>query len=85
MAEGAGALGVIYEQDVPTPMRDGVGLRANVMRPDAPGRFPAILVRTPYGKAKAGHERFVRAGYAVAVQDARGRYASDGDFVVFTE
>ena len=78
MSETTGALGVIYEKDVPVPMRDGVVLRANVFRPDAPGSFPGILVRTPYGKAESGQERYVRAGYVVAVQDTRGRYKSEG-------
>lgn len=84
MAEEDGALGVIVENDVPVPMRDGVMLRANVFRPDAPGRFPGLLIRTPYGKAASGYERYVRAGYVVVAQDSRGRYASDGEYVIFT-
>jgi putative CocE/NonD family hydrolase len=84
MSAEAGALGVLTETDVPMPMREGTALRANVFRPDAPGRFPALLLRTPYGKAASGFERYVRAGYVVVAQDTRGRYASDGDFVMFT-
>ncbi len=80
----AGALGIVTEENVDAPMRDGVILRANVFRPDAPGRYPAILIRTPYGKASGGYERFVRSGYVVVTQDSRGRYASDGDYVPFT-
>ena len=34
-------------------MRDGVGLSANIFRPGAPGRYPAILLRTPYNKGDA--------------------------------
>ena len=79
-----GALGIIVEQDVPIPMRDGVILRANVFRPEAPGRYPGLLMRTPYGKPVGGQERLVRAGYAVVTQDSRGRYASDGTYVPFT-
>ena len=45
-------------------MRDGVVLRADVLRPEAPGRFPALLVRTPYGK-----KRRVERG---RLRDARG-------------
>ena len=64
-------------------MRDGVVLRADVLRPDAPGRFPALLVRTPYGKKSEWGEddfamRAARAGYVVVVQDVRGRYALRG-------
>ncbi len=84
MTEGDGALGVIVENDVPVPMRDAVILRANVFRPDAPGKFPGLLIRTPYGKAASGYERYVRAGYVVVAQDSRGRYASDGEYVIFT-
>ena len=80
-----GTLGVLTALDVPTPMRDGVVLRANVFRPDGPGRFPALVLRTPYGKPAAGYEAFVRAGYVVVAQDFRGRYASDGDYVPFSE
>lgn len=78
------SLGIIVEQDVPVEMRDGTILRANVFRPDAPGEFPGLLVRTPYGKAAEGQERYVRAGYVVVAQDTRGRYASEGEYVPFT-
>jgi len=84
MKEEFGALGIIIDRDVAVPMRDGVTLRANVFRPDAPGCFPALVHRTPYGKGQEGFEDFVRAGYAVVTQDARGRYASDGEFNVFS-
>ena len=84
MAQESGAFGIIVEKDMPVPMRDGVILRANVFRPDALGTFPGLLTRTPYGKAAGGVERYVRAGYVVVTQDARGRYASDGEYVPFT-
>ena len=69
--------------DVAVPMRDGVRLSANVFRPEAPGRYPTILVRTPYGKGSAippNYAPFVERGYAVAIQDVRGRYRSEGVF-----
>jgi putative CocE/NonD family hydrolase len=69
--------------DVAVPMRDGVRLSANVFRPEAPGRYPTILVRTPYGKGTGispTYSPFVERGYAVVVQDVRGRYASEGVF-----
>ncbi|NOZ22269.1 MAG: CocE/NonD family hydrolase [Planctomycetes bacterium] len=80
----AGALGVIEEYNVRVPMRDGVTLSTNIFRPDAPGKFPALLMRTPYGKGQARHDRFVRAGYVVATQDSRGRYESDGKYTMFS-
>ena len=71
MAGKSASLGVLKEENVEIPMRDGVVLRANIFRPDATGPHPAILERTPYGKAAGGMERFVRAGYVVVAQDSR--------------
>jgi putative CocE/NonD family hydrolase len=64
-------------------MRDGVRLSANIFRPEGAGRYPTILVRTPYGKRSdisASYAPFVEHGYAVVVQDVRGRYESEGTF-----
>ncbi len=75
---------VKMEYDVRIPMRDGVELSADVYRPDAPGGFPVILVRTPYDNGTASNVvrgRFWAArGFAYVVQDVRGRGDSDGDF-----
>lgn len=70
------------------PMRDGVQLSANVFRPGGPGKLPTILMRTPYGKGDdwtANNQAFVQHGYAVVVQDVRGRYESQGSFQPFTQ
>ena len=65
-------------------MRDGVGLSTDIWLPAAEGSFPAILLRTPYQKApqfsRYKLEYFVRHGYAVVLQDVRGRGDSDGEF-----
>jgi uncharacterized protein len=78
------AANVLFEANVPATMRDGVVLRADILKPAAPGRFPAILLRTPYGKEYEWRDSFAiraaRAGYVVIAQDVRGRYASDGVF-----
>jgi hypothetical protein len=75
----------IREIDVIVPMRDGVVLRSEVLRPGAPGPFPTLVYRTPYGAHDAIDEyttfnKAVERGYAVVVQDVRGRYRSDGEF-----
>jgi putative CocE/NonD family hydrolase len=75
----------VLEKDVPVSMRDGVVLRADVMRPAEAGKFPVLVYRTPYGKdaAQQHYATFKHAaerGYAVVIQDVRGRYHSDGDF-----
>ena len=41
-------------KNVPARMRDGVVLRADVYRPSAPGRYPALLQPTPYSKNDRG-------------------------------
>jgi len=80
--------GVERRTDVAAPMRDGVVLRADILLPGAEGKFPALIYRTPYGKQFAlreykTFEKAVARGYAVVVQDVRGRYASDGEFVAY--
>jgi putative CocE/NonD family hydrolase len=76
---------LVIEKDVAVPMRDGVTLRADLLRPRGAGAFPVLVYRTPYGKEPALEEyttfrHAVEHGYAVVVQDVRGRYASDGEF-----
>jgi predicted acyl esterase len=42
---------VVVEENVYVPARDGVGLAIDIYRPDAPGKFPALLAMSPYGKS----------------------------------
>ena len=83
-AGGVLAVGGVEQQlEVPIPMRDGVRLAANIFRPAGAGRFPTLLARTPYGKGaglSAAYRPFVEAGYAVVLQDVRGRFGSEGAF-----
>ncbi len=75
--------GVLEEIDVKVPMRDGVRLSTNIYRPDAPGEFPVLLMRSPYGNGGAGNRYpkvAVEKGYVVVLQDTRGRYESEGIF-----
>jgi uncharacterized protein len=76
---------VTVERGVTAKMRDGVVLRADIYRPKAEGRFPVLLERTPYDKRGAVDFGFKAAarGYVVVVQDVRGRYASEGEWVPF--
>jgi hypothetical protein len=74
-----------YEKSlhVRVPMRDGARLDTNVFRPAGNFRFPAILLRTPYGKGTdllPGYSSFLNHGYVMVMQDVRGRYGSDGAF-----
>lgn len=76
--------------DATIPMRDGAKLYTTVHAPkDAEGPLPIILVRTPYGIGGRG-ERSLRGaykeladdGYIFVFQDIRGRFKSEGTFVM---
>ncbi|MEO8450335.1 MAG: CocE/NonD family hydrolase [Gemmatimonadota bacterium] len=66
------------------PMRDGIRLVANIWVPDTVGKHPTILFRTPYDKTAQFRRykaaEYVKRGYAVVIQDTRGRGDSEGDF-----
>jgi putative CocE/NonD family hydrolase len=76
------------EFDLTVRARDGVKLSTDVYRPRAAGRYPVILIRTPYNNNSDDSVRFGRAfaswGYAVVIQDVRGRNDSEGEFFPFT-
>jgi hypothetical protein len=64
-------------------MRDGVRLVADVFLPHSTGRWPTVLFRTPYGRkgpSARSYRGFVQRGYAVVIEDVRGRYGSEGVF-----
>jgi len=84
-ADAAETYAVTIEHDVSATMRDGTILHADVYRPRADGTFPVLLERTPYdksGSAGFGVKAAAR-GYAVIVQDVRGRYTSEGEWYPF--
>jgi putative CocE/NonD family hydrolase len=77
---------IAVTRDVSVPMRDGVRLAADLYRPKAIGRYPVILISTPYYRRNPlyGYEVFggvfASQGYAVVIQDVRGKYQSEGEF-----
>ena len=83
--------GYRLEVDVAIPMRDGTQLATDLYFPVQPGVYPVLLERTPYGKHQSimvgiGAPQFLaRHGYIVAIQDTRGRYASEGTWYPFRE
>lgn len=72
-------------ETVRVAMRDGVGLATDFYLPEGAGPWPAVLTRTPYGKHQfLNHSRRLNAlGYAVIVQDTRGRFDSEGKADIF--
>ena len=85
------SLSVKVETNLPAAMRDGVTLFADVYRPDGPGPFPTILQRTPYDKSSPLAAQMLdpikaaKAGFALVIQDTRGRYTSGGKFYCFAD
>jgi hypothetical protein len=81
---------VKLEFGVKQEMRDGVNLSADIYRPDAKGRFPVLLTRSPYmtvegfQKRSAEQARFyAKNGYVFVTQDCRGKNDSEGTFHPF--
>lgn len=72
------------------PMRDGVRLYTVIFTPQNQTEpLPVILNRTPYGvkdwdsdRVNGGHRELVADGYIFAFQDIRGKYGSEGEFVM---
>ncbi len=82
---------VMLARDCGMRARDGVWLATDVWRPardgePLPGPFPALLIRTPYGRsveATQGIGAFwARHGYLGVIQDVRGRFGSEGPFTL---
>ena len=90
MSESEPRFDVSLARSIMVPMRDGVRLATDIYRPaegvePLPGSFPTLLIRTPYDKGAADTIRrkgayFASRGYAVVIQDVRGRYESEGEF-----
>ena len=81
--------GIVVDENVMVPMRDGVRLATDIYRPAidgqaVPGPLPTILGRTSYDKRwrwlwiEPVARYFAPRGYVVAVQDLRGRRRSEG-------
>lgn len=85
----AGTYEVDTERSIMVAMRDGVRLSTDVYRPKGvTGALPTILIRLPYNKATyrgatVPAAYFASHGYAVAVQDVRGKFASEGEYHVY--
>lgn len=79
------SFGVKRETNVRVKMRDGVALATDLIMPAAEGRYPAILIRTPYGRGTEDIEGdfYAKRGYVVVSQDCRGRGDSDGEWDPF--
>ncbi|MHB1021220.1 MAG: CocE/NonD family hydrolase [Acidobacteriaceae bacterium] len=77
-------------KEVMIPMRDGVKLHAIILRPtDTDKALPFLMQRTPYGVDESTpdyinsrYAELARSGYIFVMEDIRGRYESQGKFVM---
>ena len=76
--------------NIPVPMRDGINLSADIWLPPSShgkGPWPALLLRTIYDNQEARYigwaREFTNRGYAVIMQDCRGRGDSDGEWIPY--
>ena len=77
------------------PMRDGTRLYTRIFsptKPAAPGGWPIMFIRTPYGIGSSSSKQLETAmgflagdGYIFAYQDIRGKFKSEGDFVMLRQ
>ena len=85
------------KREVMIPMRDGVKLHTVIVAPKGAKSAPILLTRTPYDASKRaarnesphmlaempqGDEVFVADGYIRVFQDVRGKYKSQGEYVM---
>jgi putative CocE/NonD family hydrolase len=87
-----GSLPVKAELGIKQRMRDGVKLSADIFRPDAKGKFPVILTRTPYRTVEGFQDNqndearfFAQHGYVYIIQDCRGKNDSEGVYRPFLD
>jgi putative CocE/NonD family hydrolase len=94
----APAAGYDYvKREAMIPMRDGVKLHTVIVVPSGAKNAPILLTRTPYNASRRaarndsphmlatlpeGDEVFVRDGYIRVFQDVRGKYQSEGDYMM---
>ena len=84
-------------REVMIPMRDGVKLFTVIVIPKAAKNAPILLTRTPYNAAERtrrsrsphmlatlpqGDEVFAADGYIRVFQDIRGKYGSEGEYIM---
>ncbi len=80
------------KEEVYIPMRDGIKLFTAIYSPkNANGKSPILITRTPYSVSPYGAAfrnfwrnhwmHYIRNGYILVLQDVRGRYMSEGEFV----
>lgn len=80
------------KREVMIPMRDGVKLFTAIYEPKARGKYPLLIIRTPYSVAPYGEQnisprlyntyfkQYLSSNYIMVFQDVRGKFMSEGEF-----
>lgn len=80
-------LGYRVDYDISIPMPDGVRLGASLYLPQRKEKLGTILIRLPYNRltygALSSAQLFAGQGYAVILQDLRGKFSSEGEFTPY--
>ena len=91
-AEGTPPIPTFDKVETMIAMRDGVKLHTNIFTPRGfAGNLPIIMIRTPYGieggeaTFRGAYAELARDGYIFVHQDIRGRYKSEGQFVMLRQ
>ena len=73
------------KNEITIKMADGISLATDVYLPEKKGRFPTVLVRTPYNKSSEAwmEKAYGKLGIAAVVQDVRGKFKSNGEYYAF--
>lgn len=73
------------QAEINIPMKDGITLSTSIFLPKRKGKYPTVLVRTPYDKNAEQWmgKAFNFLGIAVVIQDVRGKHKSGGEFYPF--
>jgi len=77
-----GEYGVRYNKNIHVKAKDGILLQTDLFQPDAPGPFPTLLMRLPYGRIgfDAVAEVYAERGFNTVLQACRGTDGSGGTF-----
>jgi len=73
----------VEQERLKVPMRDGTHLAAEIYRPDAPGKFPVLMLLRYFAEGRRQADYFAPRGYVVALVSCRGRLGSEGTWVPY--
>src|SRR5210317_312262 len=85
LSEKAFSQNSFFKDNARVTLSDGTNLSTDIYLPAEGNKHPTILIRTPYGKHQHEYEGeyWSSNGYAVVIQDTRGKWESEGEYIPF--